>query len=513
MADEWHVEWLREGVAKWNKRRKKVSFIPDLSGLRFFDILPPDFRDNPKTSRYFEKIDLSNANLVESDLSSLNFSKAKFRDADLSHANLSKSNFQNADFTRAKLADVSFDDSLLENALFDSSNIVDSSLERANVSGALFIGTNMHSSQNPILASMGARIFSSRSEYSSQNATYVIEDLAREAKRSEQLKRKNKYDVFFGTNRNPIFERGALVDFGHQNTQNLAYGICEVIVPPSHKIGSLGSPMWKRLLSRSGERLRLESLISLNSQLFWAAIKAVASKMKVSERPTMFVHGYNTSFNEAAVRAAQLGFDLGIGQGIGLFSWPSKGTMLGYNADEAACEASKYLLADFIEQFVTESSQRSTNIIAHSMGCRCVLGALEVLSNGRKSALKRVNQVILAAADVDTAIMPNLAKHAVGYCKRTTSYAADRDVALKISGWLHNFPRVGIMPPAYVFNGMDTIAVNDSDLGDLSHGYFSASRTVISDIFSILKHNSPPINRHAIEAVSEGDSQYWRLKN
>jgi esterase/lipase superfamily enzyme len=69
---------------------------------------------------------------------------------------------------------------------------------------------------------------------------------------------------------------------------------------------------------------------------------------------TLFIHGFNNSFEDAILRAAQIGYDLGIGQGIGLFSWPSQGvkTPKGYTTDEATAEASKYLLADFIEQFV-----------------------------------------------------------------------------------------------------------------------------------------------------------------
>lgn len=513
MADNWHVGWLREGVAKWNKRRKKVAFVPDLSGLRFFDVLPADFRNNPKTSRYFEKIDLSGAVLINSDLSGLNFSRAKFRGARLSNANLSKSNFQNADFTRADLSGASLDDSYLDSALFDSSNLSESSFERISASGAIFIESGMQSAQRIALASLGARIFPSRTEYLSVNGSLGAADSASKVKEGRgEKKPKNRYDVFFGTNRNPIFERGALVNYGGDKSQDLSYGICEVIVPESHKIGSLGSPMWKRLINLTDDRLRMESLVDLNAELFWSAIQSTELKMKVRERATIFVHGYNVSFNEAVLRAAQIGYDLGMGRGIGLFSWPSKGEYRSYISDEASCESSKYLLADFIEEFVINSLDKSINIIAHSMGCRCVLGALEVLSNGRKSVLKKVIQVILAAADVDTAIMPNLAKHAVGHCKRTTSYVSDGDTALKLSGWLHDFPRVGVMPPPYIFSWMDTIAVNSKDLGDLSHGYLSTSRTVISDVFDVIKHNRPPIQRHGIEEVLHGSSQYWRLK-
>ncbi|TAN18644.1 MAG: alpha/beta hydrolase [Rhizobiaceae bacterium] len=138
---------------------------------------------------------------------------------------------------------------------------------------------------------------------------------------------------------------------------------------------------------------------------------------------------------------------------------------------------------------------------------------MEVLANGRKRVLKSINQVILAAADVDSAIMPNLAKHAVKNCKRTISYVSDKDKALKISGWLHNFPRVGITPPKFVFNGMDTVIVNKLGLGNFSHGYPASSRIIMSDIFNLLKANKPPSERYAIESVSLDGVQYWRMKD
>lgn len=103
MANAWHVQWLKEGVNKWNKRRKRIEFEPDLSELNFFDILPDDFRDAPKTSRYFEKIDLSDSNLAGADLSRLNFQRAKFDGASLAGADLTRSNFELATFVGSDL--------------------------------------------------------------------------------------------------------------------------------------------------------------------------------------------------------------------------------------------------------------------------------------------------------------------------------------------------------------------------------------------------------------------------
>jgi len=261
------------------------------------------------------------------------------------------------------------------------------------------------------------------------------------------------------------------------------------------------------------DRLKVDHLISLNDELYWKLISDTAHQMKVRQHPTIFIHGFNTTFEQAVLRSAQIGFDLGIGQGISLFSWPSKGRKLSYTADETTAEASKYLLADFIENYVINCPKEKINIIAHSMGCRCLIGALEVLSNGRKSILSKLNQVIMAAADIDSSVMPNQSRTAAKNCKRITSYVSGLDTALKISGWIHSYPRVGITPPTFVLEGIDTILVNDLDLGDFSHGYIASSRTILTDIFSLLKSNTPPQDRHAIEAVSNDGLNFWRIRN
>ena len=144
------------------------------------------------------------------------------------------------------------------------------------------------------------------------------------------------------------------------------------------------------------------------------------------------------------------------------------------------------------------------------MGCRCLLGALEVLSNGKESVLRSVNQVILAAADVDAAIMPKLGEAATRYATRTTSYVSGDDKALKLSGWLHDFSRVGFVPPTFVMGGMDTILVNDDDLGTLSHGYVGSSRVVLGDMFDLLSKNEEPANRFSLSAHAQG---WWLIKN
>lgn len=513
MAINWHVKWLAEGVERWNQRRKKVRFSPDLSGINFFELLPPDYRDSPKTSRYFEKIDLWNSNLKGSILAGLNFSHARFTGADLSQADLSRTNFSYADFTDAKLNETRVMGSDFSNSKVITQFLAATDLHSAKLDKAVVASDSLPEETLSLMRVSGASVFRSVLEYQSFLLRKVeVVSNPRTKREGDDRSRKNRYDVFFGTNRNTIYQRGALVGFGSELVGDTTYGICEVEIPDRRRVGTLGRPRWTKLFNRRDAKLEIKRLISLNPELFWAHIQDVAEQQPVDSRPIIFVHGFNNSFESAVVRAAQIGFDLGVGQGIGLFSWASKGQPIQYAADESATEASKYALADFIEAFVINSRDQRINIVAHSMGCRCLMLAIEVLASGRRPVLQAIDQIVLTAADVSNAVMPMQAAHALHTAKRLTSYVSDKDRALSWSGRLHGGPRAGYMPPVFVLNGMDTVAVNSDDLGTFGHTYVATSRIVLGDIFAVLRNNLPPSNRHGLVQEVDGVNKYWRIK-
>lgn len=253
-------------------------------------------------------------------------------------------------------------------------------------------------------------------------------------------------------------------------------------------------------------------MVSLNEDLFWDFASQSYEKMKKTNS-VIFVHGYKNSFKDSVIRAAQIEYDLGIGQGIGLFSWPSKNTYLGYSADEAAVDASKYLLSEFLEKFSENSPSEKFSIIAHSMGCRCLVGALEILAHKKMSVLGCIDQVILAAADVDVNSIRHQSSSFIKHLGGATSYSCKVDMALKLSTWLHSYPRIGITPPTFVIDGVNTIIVNNHDLGRLAHGYYSSSRIVLNDIFYILRGKNDPSGRHGIRAVFDRGEKYWELQD
>src|SRR5581483_6861193 len=117
----------------------------------------------------------------------------------------------------------------------------------------------------------------------------------------------------------------------------------------------------------------------------------------------VYIHGYNVSFEKAALRAAQIGFDLSIKGIMAFFSWPSLGKLSGYPADEAAIEASESAITEFMIDVAQKSGARTVHVIAHSMGNRGVLRAVNrIVMEAQQRSGVRFGQFILAAPDVDS---------------------------------------------------------------------------------------------------------------
>jgi esterase/lipase superfamily enzyme len=323
-----------------------------------------------------------------------------------------------------------------------------------------------------------------------------------------------EYVVWYGTNRRPANPGDVSQGYSAERDSTVHYGSCRVFVPKSHKIGSMGSPWWKRLLTLTDDRLRLLEIRQTAGDAYWRDIAAQLAAVDPQERhAVIFIHGYNVSFESAALRAAQIGFDLSIRGAMAFFAWPSQGTLAGYPADEATIEASEGVIADFMVDFAGRSDAQSVHVIAHSMGNRAVLRAVNRLGQqAQRRSGARFGQFILAAADVDA---DTFRHHSGAYgrvARRATLYVSGRDVAVEASRWLHQFPRAGLVPPVMVTPGIDTINVTNVDLTMLGHGYVADARDVLHDIHALIRHGASPEMRFGLrEARSEDNRRYWLI--
>jgi esterase/lipase superfamily enzyme len=259
------------------------------------------------------------------------------------------------------------------------------------------------------------------------------------------------------------------------------------------------------------DRLKLLAISELEQSIYWKAIEAHVASVDADERIALiFIHGYNVSFRNAALRTAQIGFDLSIKGAMAFFSWPSKGAVTGYLADEETIQASEDLIEDFMVDFAEKTGARAVHIIAHSMGNRGVLRAVASIAGkaGLRSG-KLFGQIILAAADVDADLFRRLSG-SYGKMARGTTLVSIRDRAVEASRWLHDYPRAGLMPPVLVVPGINTINVTNADMTRLGHGYVASARDVLVDMHAVITQGTPPTGRFGLrEAMNELGEPFW----
>jgi esterase/lipase superfamily enzyme len=320
------------------------------------------------------------------------------------------------------------------------------------------------------------------------------------------------FRLWYGTNREPIMRGGKLIGFSPERCDQTRLGQCDVTIPETHKIGSTGSSWWQRI-GRGDDRLVLNAIRGQDETAFWNSVCLGIGEAADPGDAVVFIHGYRVSFEDAAIRAAQIGADLALGGAMAFFSWPSRGRLLGYTADEATIEASEPQITKFLVDFAEKSGARAVHVIAHSMGNRGLLRAVQqIASRAAAQTAKPLGQIVLAAPDVDTGTFRALAAAYPLVSARTTLYVSEADLAVRSSRLLHGADRIGYVPPIAIVEGIDTINVTGVDLTLLGHGYVGECRSVLQDMYELLARGTTPAARAMLrEKTDAAGARYWEV--
>lgn len=321
------------------------------------------------------------------------------------------------------------------------------------------------------------------------------------------------FDVWFGTNR--VWQ---VDSFGAKRADHATLGRVSVWIPKGHRFGEVGSSLLRKLArwDLSDDRLVVDRITPLDRDTFWSGVGAHSDKVRKSVGQThalIFIHGYNVSFESAAIRAAQIGFDLDVIGPTAFFSWPSQARIAGYAADEASIEASEDAIRAFLVEFASGSAADKVHIVAHSMGNRGLVRALQRIASDASAQSKvRFGQIFLAAPDIDRDLFLGLAHLYPKFGERTTLYASSSDKAVWLSQALHSAPRAGYFEPYTVAAGIDTIAVPDFDVDILGHSYFAQAEALLHDMFTSMRSSLPPSARQRLISRLVDGQIIWELR-
>ncbi len=160
-------------------------------------------------------------------------------------------------------------------------------------------------------------------------------------------------------------------------------------------------------------------------------------------------------------------------------------------------------MAEFLETVMAQSGARRVHLIAHSMGNRALIEAMQTYLAKRapEKRTKLFGQVVFTAPDVDREYFMQAVDSLRPAAERTTLYASDNDLALATSRKLHGAPRAGLAGETIIaLPGMDTIDMSGIEADLLGHSYFAANSGAIYDLFRLLWRSDPPPQRCGLDA-------------
>lgn len=313
--------------------------------------------------------------------------------------------------------------------------------------------------------------------------------------------------VFYGTDRGRTGKAEPQEFYGGRRG-TLEFGIAAVSVPRRHKKGRLEAPAWWRRFAKPDPavHMKLLDLAPLERGQFTARIRE-ALRDATDRDVLVFIHGYNVAFAEAARRAAQIAYDLQFPGAAALYSWPSAGGFLKYVEDGNNAAWSVPDFCTFLRLLAAEFGR--VHLLAHSMGNRLLFDGLRRLEQEEAAPPARFGEVVLAAPDIDSSVFRGGAAAFCRGARRCTLYASSGDHALRVSQFINGYPRVGDTREIVVVNGIDTIDASAVDTSLLGHSYFGDERSIMGDIFSLLRQGLPPWERFGLAPREANNLKYW----
>jgi esterase/lipase superfamily enzyme len=224
----------------------------------------------------------------------------------------------------------------------------------------------------------------------------------------------------------------------------------------------------------------------------------------------VFVHGFHNTFEDAAFRTAQIAHDLKFQGAPVFFSWPSQGTVLNYAGDENNVRVAIADLKLFLQRLRDQSGAERIHLIAHSMGSRALTNAIAAISAELGDG-PVFNELVLAAPDIDSKVLDQMAESIAGAVDRITLYASSKDEALAASRFVHGrtYQRAGEAQPLPLVNEwIQTIDVSSVTSG---HSYIADDGQVLSDLNDLLTRSREISEINAVK-IAVGDGYYWELR-
>jgi esterase/lipase superfamily enzyme len=210
----------------------------------------------------------------------------------------------------------------------------------------------------------------------------------------------NCVELLVATTRADAIEPPAGVMFSGERGRGLRFADIVVSIPPDNG-RKAGEVQWPA--SPPGDPAR--DFVTLRAEKLDLKEAIATFDRRIATAPQrhvlLFVHGYNTRFEEAVYRFAQIVHDSGAPVLPVLFTWPSRGRLLDYVYDRDSATYSRDALEAVLATMVKDARVNSISILAHSMGNFLAIESLRQMAIRNRGLSPKIRDIMLASPDID----------------------------------------------------------------------------------------------------------------
>jgi esterase/lipase superfamily enzyme len=286
------------------------------------------------------------------------------------------------------------------------------------------------------------------------------------------------HDIFIATTRAPA-KRPAEI-FDGERGETLSFAEVDVTVPTAHQIGKLERPRGGRKVDPAKHFTATSVSLFRGDAAFRDALAADIARN--GGRAMVFIHGYNTSFDNAVYRATQIAHDSRYPGTPVLFTWASAGSVVDYVYDNNSATIARNALGDTL-RLVASAGAKRIDIVAHSMGNWVTMEALrQAAAEGDRNFGGRLGDVVLASPDVDIDVFKSQLRDYGPPDKPFIVVTSANDRALNISGFIAGQRRAGDYADAQDLASYGVIVADLSNVeaGDsLNHTTFAENPVMV----------------------------------
>jgi len=253
-------------------------------------------------------------------------------------------------------------------------------------------------------------------------------------------------DLMVATTRAPVVQPAGVM-FG--GTRGSGYDFADIVVsiPPTHRPGEVAWPSSGAAdPSRDFAVLRADRLTLAEAKAnFDRRVRAAPGR-----RVLVFVHGFNTRFEEAVYRFAQIVYDSNVKVAPVLFTWPSGGNVTDYVYDRDSALFSRDGLEKLLQFLADDPNVGSVSVLAHSMGNYVAVEALRQMAIRDRGLPTKIRDVMLASPDIDVDVFRRQIATIDASPRQTqfTIFVSRDDRALRLSSLIaRDSTRLGALDP------------------------------------------------------------------